>query len=310
MTGDYIDTAYAPFGYAYAQSGSPALSFTGQKQDTAANLYDFMYREYGIQGRWPSPDPLDTGAFNLADPQTLDLYAYVRNSPMMLTDPLGLDPSSCTVTMPDGSTTRGLCTTVPANGSGGTSVWQMLQWGGLYDTGPYPMIYRPGSLHMGGGGGAGGFGGGNTAGTPQTPGRVTQVAQCAANLANTMSVAHYAHLRNVPVASNIFSNDFSSLTNLFFGPGRTGAAVGLAENLGSGPALSLTGKGTGAVTVDSGFQFLFSSVPATTFGETAIGGVLTKSLSVAADWLSGEAEAQAIYDAGIYTGAVYVCAEQ
>jgi RHS repeat-associated protein len=84
------DTAYAPFGYAYAQPGGLALSFTGQKQGTAANLYDFMYREYGIQGRWPSPDPLDTGAFNLADPQTLDLYAYVRNSPMSLTDPLGL----------------------------------------------------------------------------------------------------------------------------------------------------------------------------------------------------------------------------
>jgi hypothetical protein len=145
---------------------------------------------------------------------------------------------------------------------------------------------------------------------PQSPGRVTQVARCAANLANSMSVAHYAHLQNVPVASNIFSNDFSSLTNLLFGPGRPGAAVGLVENLGSGPALSLTGKGTGAVTVDSGFQFLFSSVPATTFGETVIGGVLTKSLSMAADWLSGEAEAQAIYDAGIYIGAVYVCAEQ
>jgi hypothetical protein len=125
-----------------------------------------------------------------------------------------------------------------------------------------------------------------------------------------MSVAHYAHLQNVPVASNIFSNDFSSLTNLIFGPGRGAAAGGLAENLGSGTALKLTGKGAGAVPVDSGFQFLFSSVPATTFGETAIGGVLTKSLGVAADWLSGEAEAQAIYDAGIYTGAVYVCAEQ
>jgi hypothetical protein len=39
------DTAYSPFGYGYAQSGSPALSFTGLNQDTATNLYDFMCRE-------------------------------------------------------------------------------------------------------------------------------------------------------------------------------------------------------------------------------------------------------------------------
>jgi hypothetical protein len=50
-----------------------------------------MYREYGIQGRWPSPDPLRTGAFNLADPQSLNLYAYVRNTPTSFVDPRGLD---------------------------------------------------------------------------------------------------------------------------------------------------------------------------------------------------------------------------
>jgi RHS repeat-associated protein len=77
------------FGDPYAQSGNPALSFTGQNQDTAANLYDFPYREYGIQGRWVSPDPLGPGAFNLADPQSLDRYAYVRNSPMSFVDPYG-----------------------------------------------------------------------------------------------------------------------------------------------------------------------------------------------------------------------------
>jgi RHS repeat-associated protein len=112
------DVAYAPFGETYASSGSPDVSFafsasrmqlrdTGQKPDTNANLYDFMYREYGIQGRWPSPDPprclsetgavriarigpLGSGAFNLADPQSLNLYAYVRNTPMTQVDPLGL----------------------------------------------------------------------------------------------------------------------------------------------------------------------------------------------------------------------------
>jgi hypothetical protein len=41
-------------------------------------------------GRWTSSDPLGPGAFNLADPQTLDRYAYVRNSPMSLVDPAGI----------------------------------------------------------------------------------------------------------------------------------------------------------------------------------------------------------------------------
>jgi RHS repeat-associated protein len=84
------DVAYAPFGETYASSGSPDLSYTGQNPDTNANLYDFMYREYGIQGRWPSPDPLGSGAFNLADPQSLNLYAYVRNTPTSFVDSLGL----------------------------------------------------------------------------------------------------------------------------------------------------------------------------------------------------------------------------
>jgi len=109
------DTAYSPFGYGYAQSGSAALSFTGENQDTATNLYDFMYREYGIQGRWTSPDPLGPGAFNLADPQSLDRYAYVRNSPMSLVDPLGLKctyDSQGNITGDDG--TLPLCETSPS----------------------------------------------------------------------------------------------------------------------------------------------------------------------------------------------------
>jgi hypothetical protein len=52
-----FDAAYAPFGEPYAQSGTADLSFTGQRQDTVAGLYDFPAREYSIQGRWPSPTP-------------------------------------------------------------------------------------------------------------------------------------------------------------------------------------------------------------------------------------------------------------
>jgi RHS repeat-associated protein len=84
-------TAYAPFGETYAQSGTADVSFTGQNQDTVNGDYDFMYREYSTQGRWPSPDPAGLAAVNPMAPQSWNRYAYVRNNPLGFTDPLGLD---------------------------------------------------------------------------------------------------------------------------------------------------------------------------------------------------------------------------
>lgn len=86
-----FNVAYAPFGESYAQSGTPDLSFTGMNQDTVANLYDFPAREYGIQGRWPSPDPAGLLSLRSQDPQSLNRYAYVRNNPLVNIDPTGLD---------------------------------------------------------------------------------------------------------------------------------------------------------------------------------------------------------------------------
>lgn len=66
-------------------------------QDTASNVYDFPAREYGIQGRWPSPDPAGLAAVNPMAPQTWNRYAYVRNSPLESTDPTGMfaGPHGC-----------------------------------------------------------------------------------------------------------------------------------------------------------------------------------------------------------------------
>ena len=86
----YYDGAYGPFGEPYAQTGTNDLSFTGQNQDTASNVYDFPAREYGIQGRWPSPDPAGIGSASPASPQSWNRYAYVENSPLSSTDPTGL----------------------------------------------------------------------------------------------------------------------------------------------------------------------------------------------------------------------------
>jgi RHS repeat-associated protein len=121
--GIYADTAYAPFGEPYAQTGTADLSFTGQNEDTASNLYDFLFREDSpIQGRWISPDPLGLAAVSLTDPQSWNRYGYVRNSPLMLVDPLGLclDPTAiCFVSDPGCQTLPQYCT---APGGGGGSV--------------------------------------------------------------------------------------------------------------------------------------------------------------------------------------------
>jgi RHS repeat-associated protein len=89
----YYDGAYGPFGESYAETGTTDRNFTGMDQDTTSTVYDFPAREYGeIQGRWPSPDPSGLASANPSDPQTWNRYAYVRNSPLMITDPTGLDP--------------------------------------------------------------------------------------------------------------------------------------------------------------------------------------------------------------------------
>jgi RHS repeat-associated protein len=89
----YNDLAYAPFGETYATSGTTSptnISFAGNNEDTTTNAYDAMFREYGIQGRWPSPDPAGVAAANPANPQSWNRYAYVQNNPLGMLDPSGL----------------------------------------------------------------------------------------------------------------------------------------------------------------------------------------------------------------------------
>src|SRR5579859_5275783 len=87
----YSDGAYAPFGENYDETGTTDRSFTGQNQDTVPGLYDFMFREQSpTQGRWISPDPAGLGAVSLSNPQSWNRYAYVSNTPLTATDPLGL----------------------------------------------------------------------------------------------------------------------------------------------------------------------------------------------------------------------------
>jgi RHS repeat-associated protein len=92
MRGLYYDGAYAPFGEPYAQTGTTDVSFSGENQDTVANLYDFPKREYGIQGRWPSPDPTGLGSVSPRDPRTWNRFAYLLDNPLVVSN--GLTPTA------------------------------------------------------------------------------------------------------------------------------------------------------------------------------------------------------------------------
>lgn len=90
------DWAHAPFGEEYAidRLGQNAVDlFTGIGFSVTNDLYDTQYREYHPgQGRWISPDPAGLSAVDPTNPQTWNRYAYVANSPLTATDPLGLGP--------------------------------------------------------------------------------------------------------------------------------------------------------------------------------------------------------------------------
>lgn len=64
--------------------------FASLEHDFESGLDHAMFREYNsMLGRWISPDPY-SGSYDLSDPQSLNRYAYVENSPLMLVDPSGL----------------------------------------------------------------------------------------------------------------------------------------------------------------------------------------------------------------------------
>jgi RHS repeat-associated protein len=62
---------------------------TSKERDNETGLDYFEARYFGsAQGRFTSPDPLGG---HTEDPQTLNRYTYVRNSPLVFTDPSGMD---------------------------------------------------------------------------------------------------------------------------------------------------------------------------------------------------------------------------
>ncbi len=90
------ESQYFPFGAerAVLNGDTNPYKFTGKERDSETGLDYFGARYYGsTMGRWLSPD-VDESAealpyADLDDPQTLNLYGYVRNNPLSLIDPDG-----------------------------------------------------------------------------------------------------------------------------------------------------------------------------------------------------------------------------
>jgi RHS repeat-associated protein len=126
---------YYPFGYeilaggdrpgsvGYGVDSGQPIKFTGKEVDSynaavMPNLDYFGARYFsGVQGRFTSVDPENAGA-SPTDPQDWNAYAYVRNSPLRLIDPQGLDPSSPACYLDGIATSCGFTMNLVSSGAG------------------------------------------------------------------------------------------------------------------------------------------------------------------------------------------------
>jgi RHS repeat-associated protein len=96
------ESDYYPFGTEVVVTGAGAneFKFTGKEHDSETGLNYFSARYYsnGL-GRWTSPDwsedPTALVYADLQDPQSINLYGYVRNNPLRFVDSDGHDYHVC-----------------------------------------------------------------------------------------------------------------------------------------------------------------------------------------------------------------------
>ncbi|MFQ5723020.1 MAG: RHS repeat-associated core domain-containing protein, partial [Terriglobia bacterium] len=78
-----------PFGETWYETGTAdKWKFTRYEREPESTLDYAIFRYHNSRvGRFQTPDPI---AGSIVDPQSLNRYAYVRNDPVNLVDPLGL----------------------------------------------------------------------------------------------------------------------------------------------------------------------------------------------------------------------------
>jgi RHS repeat-associated protein len=93
------DGDFEPYGgeHAYVNTCSQNYKFTGKERDSESDLDNFGARYYAsTTGRFMTPDwalkPVDVPYAKFGDPQTLNLYTYVENSPLNRIDADGHCP--------------------------------------------------------------------------------------------------------------------------------------------------------------------------------------------------------------------------
>lgn len=120
--GNIVDqTDYYPYGgVAYSSGGDPNhYKFTGKERDTESGLDEFGARYYASPlGRFMTPDwaekPIDVPYADFGNPQSLNLYSYVKNNPTTTRDPDGhcAEVISCTIEFGAGGSVFGPVGTV------------------------------------------------------------------------------------------------------------------------------------------------------------------------------------------------------
>ena len=87
--GEEIATSQRTAGLAYA-GDTVRKQFTGYERDNESSLDFAQARMYGYShGRFTSPDDFAKDT-RTSDPQSWNLYIYVRNKPLILVDPTGM----------------------------------------------------------------------------------------------------------------------------------------------------------------------------------------------------------------------------
>lgn len=90
---NYFEQVSLPYGTALdaESSGATNRRFTSYDRSNTTGLDYAVNRHYdAVQGRFTQADPLGMGASSLADPQSLNMYAYCGGDPINRTDPSGL----------------------------------------------------------------------------------------------------------------------------------------------------------------------------------------------------------------------------
>jgi RHS repeat-associated protein len=142
------ESDYYPFGgeSSIASTVPNHNKFTGKERDSESGNDHFGARYFASSmARWLSPDPSGLSFANPSDPQSLNLYAYVGNHPMIYVDPYGMNwftASRCNGQAIDNLTVGNMIRTFISNlftscGGGGGG-----DGGGYPDTG-WPVTKRP-----------------------------------------------------------------------------------------------------------------------------------------------------------------------